>query len=508
MAAAWRTALGGLTALALATGAAGCSGSGEEGRPGGSRAGMVSDPHAAKRPARLIGDGSTAETGPQPRQPKPRRLAPGEKPPQFVVFSWDGAGEDGQKLFSHFRAVGKKYHAAMTYFLSGVYMLPEEKRKLYDPPRHRRGASDIGFNDVKGVRATVEQLRGAWLDGSEIGTHFNGHFCGADRGVGTWSTEEWTSEIRQAESFVKHWRTNAGLKDEPSLPFDYSKELVGGRAPCLEGQRRLIPAAKDMGFRYDASSEGGRQVWPKKIHGLWDFPLQDVPVPGRDFETLSMDYNFLANQSDTTNGDPDHYDAWGKQMRDGLMAGFNRAYHGNRAPFFVGDHFESWNGGTYMRAVESVIKKVCTKEDVRCVSFKQLADWMDAQDPAVLARLRKLDVGEAPKGGWERFLSGRTEAGEPAGRPGKSHEPAERPGRSHEPAESHDPDEDFSERGPHERGSHGHGSHGRGGHSSADDDASDDSRDDEDSGKNRARRAQAGWGAASSRSSRTKAGST
>jgi hypothetical protein len=66
-----------------------------------------------------------------------------------------------------------------------------------------------------------------------------------------------------------------------------------------------------------------------------------------------------------------------------------------------------------MRAVEDTIKTVCPKEGVRCVSFKQLADWLDVQDPKALDRLRKLDVAEAPKGGWERYL-----ADAPA-RPGK-----------------------------------------------------------------------------------------
>ncbi|MGK5543816.1 hypothetical protein ACSNOH_03610 [Streptomyces sp. URMC 127] len=402
MAAGWKVALGCLTALALTTGSAGCSGGADPAAPRG-----AADPEAGRRPVRLIGDGSTADTGPQPGQPTPDRLQPGHRPPQFVVFSWDGSGEDGQHLFSRFRAVGRKHHATMTYFLSGVYMLPASKRRLYKPPRHRAGASDIGFNTVKGVRDTAEQLRGAWLEGNEIGTHFNGHFCGPDRGVGTWSPREWKSEIRQARSLVRNWKTNAGLKEEDPLPFDYGKELVGGRAPCLEGQRNLIRAARAMGFRYDASSIGGRQVWPRKLGGLWDFPLQDVPVPGAGFETLSMDYNFLANQSGTTRGSRALHRAWGKQMRDGLLAGFRRAYRGNRAPFFVGDHFESWNGGTYMRAVENVIKTVCTKEEVRCVSFKQLADWLDAQDERLLRALRGLDVGRAPEGGWERFPAAR-----------------------------------------------------------------------------------------------------
>ncbi|GAA1062859.1 hypothetical protein [Streptomyces asiaticus] len=362
-------------------------------------------PDKAPKVIRLIGDGSTSDTGPQPHQPKAEPLEPGEKPPQFVVFSWDGAGQDKQKLFSHFRAVGKKYGATMTYFLSGVYLLPAEKRYLYDPPEHRRGASSIGFNDVEGIRATVEQLRGAWLDGNEIGTHFNGHFCGRRHGAGTWSARQWTSEIEQAESFVKNWRTNAGLKHEKPLPFDYDKELVGGRAPCLQGQKNLIRAAAKLGWRYDASSPGGLQIWPRKIHGIWDFPLQQIPVPGRAFETLSVDYNFLANKPRKKKGKRPKRSTWGRPMRDGMLAAFDRAYKGNRAPLFIGNHFESWNGGTYMRAVEDVIKKVCPRKGVRCVSFRQLGDWLDAQNPRVLEKLRVLDVGVRPPGGWKGYLA-------------------------------------------------------------------------------------------------------
>lgn len=161
-----------------------------------------------------------------------------------------------------------------------------------------------------------------------------------------------------------------------------------------------------MGFRYDSSGVNN-QVWPKKKDGIWDLSMQLVPVPGREFETLSMDYNFMFNQSGTTTqGDPDMHEYWGNQMRDGLLQAFDRSYDGNRAPLIIGNHFESWNGGTYMRAVEDTIATVCTKEGVRCVSFRQLADWLDAQDPATLAKLGTLDVGQAPEKGWTAFLDG------------------------------------------------------------------------------------------------------
>ena len=76
------------------------------------------------RTGKPIGDGSTEDTGPQPNQPKPEKLKPGEKPPQFVVFSWDGAGEQvNVNLFSKFRQVAKENNATMTYFLTGIYAI-------------------------------------------------------------------------------------------------------------------------------------------------------------------------------------------------------------------------------------------------------------------------------------------------------------------------------------------------------------------------------------------------
>ncbi|MGW0735385.1 hypothetical protein [Streptomyces sp. NPDC002851] len=412
--------------MRLATGATVCAvalagcGSGESGSKKGAHGPQKAQPAPAPKSAvRLIGDGSTSYTGRQPNLMKPDKLKPGQKPPQFVVFSWDGAGEDSQKLFSHFREVAKANNATMTYFLSGVYMLPEDKKHQYRPPQHSVGRSDIGFNDVQGIEDTVEQLRAAWLEGNEIGTHFNGHFCGEDGGVGEWSVEEWKSEIAQAKRFVKSWKTNVGTKSAAPLPFDYDKELIGARTPCLEGQKNFTRAARELGFRYDTSGVN-KQVWPEKKEDLWDLSMQLVPVPGRPFETLTMDYNFMVNQSgNSKQGDPDRHEYWGDQMRDGLLAGFDRAYNGNRAPLIIGNHFESWNGGAYMRAVEETIERVCTKREVRCVSFRQLVDWLDAQDPRVLEKLRKLPVGKAPKEGWAAYLSGKA-APAPKGVPGAS----------------------------------------------------------------------------------------
>ncbi|MFI8280771.1 hypothetical protein ACIGBH_38970 [Streptomyces sp. NPDC085929] len=345
---------------------------------------------------KVLGDGSTSYTGPQPGQLKPERLKPGEKPPQFVVFSWDGALEGDDHLFSHFRQVARENKAHMTFFLTGIYLLPESKKMLYRPPQHNQGSAAISYPTVPHVKGTLEQLRGAWGDGDEIGSHFNGHFCGP-KGGGEWSPAEWKSEIDQTYSFVKNWKTNTGFAKEAPLPFDPDREVVGGRAPCLEGQKNLLTAIKPYGWRYDASSAGDFQLWPSKPDGIWNFPLQLVPLQGKEVQVLSMDFNFLFNQSgDSTQGDPAKFAAWQAQTRSSYLNGFNRVYNGSRAPMFVGNHFEDWNGGIYMKAVEDVMKDVCPRQDVRCVSFRELADWLDAQDPKVLAQLRTLDPAQAP----------------------------------------------------------------------------------------------------------------
>ncbi|MGW5772986.1 hypothetical protein ACWEVY_28025 [Streptomyces longwoodensis] len=424
-----RGALGIGAGAAASAGLAGCgtltSGSGSSGSHGsdGSSKGPSGRPSATAT-ARPIGDGSTSFTGKQPHQPgRPVPLEPGQQPPQFVVFSWDGAGEVGNGLFPRFLDLAREHGASMTFFLSGLYLLPEAKKRLYDPPNNARGASDIGYLTDGHIKETLKNVRRAWLEGHEIGTHFNGHFCGEGHGsVAHWTPQQWRSEIDQAKSFVKQWRTNTGWTDLPALPFDYDKELVGGRTPCLLGQDNLLPTARALGWRYDASSPGGRQVWPQKRQGLWDLPLQQVPFPGRSFEVLSMDYNMLANQSvNSTNAPAHNHPAWRRQAAQAYISGFQRAYETNRAPLFIGNHFERWNGGIYMDAVEEAFTHIAREKekgaDVRLVSFRQFVDWMDVQKPEVLAKLRTLEVGQQPAGGWKAFLGAGTPSGSGTGTP-------------------------------------------------------------------------------------------
>ena len=357
------------------------------------------------------GGGNTGGTSHPTGQSIPRwsgavPLAPGAKPPQFVVVSWDGSGADGSGLFQHYRQLAGQLGGSMTFFLTGIYLLPKDKRTLYQPPGRASGASDIGFLADASVRATVEQVGLAAREGHEIGTHFNGHFCGA-KGVNTWSPADWDQEIEQAVALVTNWRANTGITDLPDLPFDYRATLVGGRSPCLEGRAALLQAQALRTWRYD-SSGGRRQTWPTKVPGshLWDLSLQSIPFGPRAREVLAMDYNFMANQPlppAPATASPTELAAMQAQVRDAYLAGFRRSDDGNRAPLIIGNHFERWRGGIYVQGLDEALRAMASNPDVRFVSFRQLCDWLDAQPPDTLSRLQRLPVGAAPVGGWARL---------------------------------------------------------------------------------------------------------
>lgn len=392
-----RAVLGGVAAFgALAL--AGCrSGDGGEGASSGASSSGGTPSGAQPSPG---GDGSWVDSGPQPRQPTLPPLTAGAAPPQFVVVSWDGAADTASRQLSRFLDVADTTSASMTLFLSGLFLLPEARRTDYRPPGRAAGASDIGYLNDESIRRTLVGLRRAWLSGHEIGTHFNGHFCGKT-GVGTWTPAQWRQEIDEAMRFVMTWRTATGFTDIEPLPFDYRKELVGSRTPCLEGRDGLLPTAAALGWRYDSS--GTRvQTWPTKHPaGLWDLSMPSIPFPGRKGEVIAMDYNFMTVQNGgKTSGPPDKYPLWRDQVVQAYLAGFDRAHGGNRAPYVIGNHFEQWCGGIYMDAVATVMTTLAKRPDTYFVSMRQLCDWLDAQDPDRLARLRKLGVGQAPAKGW------------------------------------------------------------------------------------------------------------
>lgn len=324
------------------------------------------------------------------------KLEPGQEPPQFVVVSVDGGCETRSGVMASLMDLGDQTDSRFTIFLSGLCLLPESKRNQYRPPGYERGRSDIGFAEADMVGPRLDMLSRMYRSGHEIGTHFLGHFCGnlasgPRTGVGLWTKKQWLDEISQARKFVDQWPRFNPTTDVEPLPFD-SSTFAGARTPCLLGDRpEMFAAFAEAGFRYDAS-DPGTLSWPHKTStgGLWQFPLPALELSGTNLWVLAMDYNFLANQNNAnTEADQATCDRIEEQTYQTYVTALAAAKEGNRAPLILGSHLNDWVCNTYVTSLHRFVRDTSENQpDVQFISFRDLADWLDAQDPGVLADLQ------------------------------------------------------------------------------------------------------------------------
>ena len=300
-----------------------------------------------------------------------------ELPPQFVIVSFDGAG-DAADLRAWLDA-GDRVGARFTFFLSGVYLLAGDRSTRYHPPQHPAGASDIGFAikpDDADVRTGIAELVAALNDADardhEIATHFNGHFCGRRPGaVSWWSKRDWERELDEFDKLIRDVARNNDI--EAAVRF---RTVVGARTPCLEGDPRRVRAAlRDRGFSYDASAAGYPGRWPWH-DDVWVFPIPLIPVDGEPFATLATDFNFYLNQSGAEDAEPAEAAGFADQMYRSLVAYFDAQYRGARAPMSVAYHFEDWNHGAYRNALLRFLDETCRRPDVRCTTYRDVVGYL------------------------------------------------------------------------------------------------------------------------------------
>lgn len=325
-------------------------------------------------------DGSAQPQG-KASAPPPwmHKLRPGEKPPQFVLFSFDGAGshEHWQRVLP----IAQRTGAHFSGFLSGIYLLPDDRRGEYTGPGHRPGKASIGFGgSAQDVRTRIDDLNRAVAQGIEIGTHYNGHFCsGNEPSVGRWTKAQWTTELTEFFTFV---RGAQGLRVNPAT-------IKGGRTPCLEGRfDQLMPALAARGMTYDSSQVSDGVKWPEQQQGVWEFWMPSIKVSvlhGK--KVIMMDYN-LWYQLNGAQDDPSRSEAFKSVTLDTYRSAYNAVLHGNRAPLVVANHFNDWAGSSFSHATEDFMGEVCTKPETVCATYSEVIAWLKLQDPKVLQALR------------------------------------------------------------------------------------------------------------------------
>jgi hypothetical protein len=312
-------------------------------------------------------------------------------PPQYVLLAFDGSlntafWEESLAFAKATTDAGKPMK--FTYFISGTYFIPDalkaDHAKGYLAPHGLGwGKSAIGWGGTADViKGRVDWVDRAATEGHEIASHANGHFDGTQ-----WTYGDWKSEFDQFNSIF------FGERAVKKLSNTALTDIVGFRAPLLGQGPGLYQVLNERSYTYDTSKTSAPTYWPQKNGNVWNFPLAELRIVGSGKKTLSMDYNFYYSQSRGV-ADPDHAGLYRKQMFDTYMAYFKGNYYGNRAPVHIGHHFSKWNGGAYWAAMQDFAKEVCGKPDVKCVTYKELAKYMESLTPEERADFRN---GAFPK---------------------------------------------------------------------------------------------------------------
>ena len=302
--------------------------------------------------------------------------------PQFVGLAFDGSYS--LKMWEQTRAFAKEMNelgspVRFSYYVSGVYFIPENLTQIYDLDGYKTGHSDIGWgDDAEDITKRINQVNSAYLEGHEIGSHANGHFDGSK-----WSKELWTQEFDYFSRFLFPRFDNKYPeldKFHSQIPrFIFEEERVHGfRAPLLGNNNAMYEVMEQFDFTYDTNKVYPQQRQPKKgLFGIWELPLYGITVNGRN--TISMDYNLYYLQTEAKSILKKGTAQWDKAHADalkGYMDLFNNHYYNQKAPVLIGHHFSTWNDELYWEVMKSFAREVCGKPEVICSTHEEIAWWL------------------------------------------------------------------------------------------------------------------------------------
>jgi peptidoglycan/xylan/chitin deacetylase (PgdA/CDA1 family) len=354
-----------------------------------------------------------------------------ERPPQYVLLAFDGSYRNS--MWQYLREFSKKQKEngvdnRFTFFINPVYLLYSENKKIYNPPGYHMSShgmtknigSAIGWgDDQQDISDRLDNMNGAFEEGHELGSHAVGHWDGSK-----WSADEWKYEFQQFFYILDNVFALNKIKERA---LEFRDSIVGFRAPLLGYSKGLYQELPEFGIKYDTSQQdNGMEYWPRqrKDSKIWNFPLANVHIPGTAKHYPTMDYNFCANDTlellrkdptllkytvkvnGKTKGNsadclsyvPDETKQFIKgRMFEAYMNYFNNNYYGNRAPVSIGHHFSPWMSGAYFEAMMDIASAVCSKPEVKCVTYHELMGYMETKTPSEITAFANGNFEKLPR---------------------------------------------------------------------------------------------------------------
>ena len=307
----------------------------------------------------------------------PKKLQPGEKPPQFIIVSFDGVG--WHEKWQHWFDVGKQVPFRFTGFLSGTYMLSDEtkmaipgtgpqRREIVDQLEQRGRPADRDRGPQPGLRRGQRDrhplqrpfLRRRQPSGNQ------------------WTTDDWNNELDQFFALVKNVKANNPGVTMPDLAFDGS---VGqGRANPLPGgpRRGSVPGADRAQHDLRLVVHQDRHLLAEAVAAVQDLAVRHGHLPDQRHRQAA-DHHGLQLLLHAAQREQRRRHARRSRMptRPRCKATyddmFNATFNGNRAPLVLGNHFNAWNNNAYETALTNFVLEKCGQPDVQCVPFQRRA---------------------------------------------------------------------------------------------------------------------------------------
>jgi hypothetical protein len=299
--------------------------------------------------------------------------------PQFVFVTSDdnGSVEGLRWIQDHMRARGMA--AAVTYFNTANY-LPSRPNYLGGP---------------------IDQLWQVQVNEAYLGIHGTTHKSGGEH----WAEDQWRVEHGTSLDEVVHRLT-------PPPGTSWERYPFGSRAPFLSvddayysALDKLAPAiAYDSSMvsmpvgdeRVNVMTEARQLTWPFTLdhplppdvqirpdstqklssHHLWEVPLPAWRLPGGETTWISSLDADLFNQYPCD-------DVVDKAAVEAVLANLDAHYRGNRSPFHLGLHAQTYGAGsacqraTIAAIFDGIDKRRADGQDIQLTSIPDLLSWMD-----------------------------------------------------------------------------------------------------------------------------------